>query len=493
MELGSDRYRFLVEQSGDMISTHRPGDWSYTASSPAVEVISGYRPDEIIGKPAYDFFHPEDAEAMKQKLIPYIYQHGIRTFRYRHRHKNGKYYWLESTHRSIRDEITGELKEIIAVSRNINTQIEAEESSRRLAKVVESSSDLLVFCDQHFNITYMNASALMGFNLTKAEIETANLTQFLQTPSFQKLQTLAYRVAQTNDSWQGSLHLKSKQFTNRFMVLQQVLVEANNATNNNDDYYIFIIRDITEQKKAEQEKQQHQDEIVHASRLMTMGEMASGLAHEINQPLATTLNYARGAIRQIDNGKLTDLAKIQPVFANIVRQAQRAADIVKRLRTLVKKTPYQRSNVALNPLCEEVVFFLKHELTDCNVEIEFNLATTSPIVDADNVQIEQVLINLLRNALDAYADSKRDNKLIRITTLVRSNTVFLDITDYGTGVSKDLIATLFDPYVSNKQTGLGMGLSISRSIIEAHGGEISVQSDGSSFTTFTVQLPCITQ
>ncbi|MFQ3220023.1 MAG: two-component system sensor kinase FixL [Paraglaciecola sp.] len=491
MELGNERYRFLVEQSGDMISTHRLGDWAYTATNPAVEVVSGYKPEEIMGKPAYDYFHPEDAEAMKKKLIPAIYRFGIRTFRYRHRHKNGKYYWVESTHRSIRDETTGELQEIIAVTRDINTQVETEEVSRRLAKVVEASSDLLVFCSQDYKVTYMNVSALTGFNLIKEQAESTNLGQILSKESFQKIKTLACQVANTSGGWRGCLQLKSDRFVDRFIVLEEVLVHAQYGINDTDDYYALIIRDISEQKLAEQEKQQHQAEIAHASRLMTMGEMASGLAHEINQPLATTLNYARGAVRQIESGKLTELSKIQPVFANIVRQAQRAADIVKRLRTLVKKTPYQRSKVSLNPLCEEVVFFLKHELSDRNVEVELDLAADTPEIEADSVQIEQVLINLLRNALDAYANVARDDKLIRIRTVTEASTVSLRITDYGVGVAENVMASLFEPYVSDKQTGLGMGLSISRTIVEAHGGKISMKSDGSSFTTFTVQLPCI--
>lgn len=489
LELDSERYRFLAEQSGDMISTHSPDSWAYTATNPAVEVVSGYRAEEIIGKPAYDYFHPEDAQAMKDKLIPAIYRHGIRTFRYRHRHKNGKYYWVESTHRSIRDETTGELKEIIAVTRDINTQVEAEETSRRLAKVVEASSDLLVFSSHDFNITYMNSSALLGFNLIKEQAESANLAQILCKESFRKFKTLTYNITDNSRGWRGSLKLESDRFPERYIVLQELLVHSCSTTNDTDDYYVLIIRDISEQKRAEYEKQQHQAEIAHAYRLMTMGEMASGLAHEINQPLATTLNYARGAVRQIESGKLIELGKIQPIFANIVRQAKRAADIVKRLRVLVKKTPYQRSKVSLNPLCEEVVFFLKHELFDGNIEVKLDLSAEQPVIEADSVQIEQVVINLLRNALDAYEKVARDNKFIRVSTRTEANIVSILITDYGVGVTENLMASLFAPYVSNKQAGLGMGLSISRTIIEAHGGSILMASDGSSFTTFTVQLP----
>ncbi|WP_438864403.1 PAS domain-containing sensor histidine kinase [Neptunicella sp.] len=488
LDLSDERYRFLVEQSGDLISTHRPGDWAYTAVNPAVKVVCGYQPEEIMGKPAYDYFHPDDAEAMKNKLIPAIYRHGIRTFRYRHRHKNGKYYWVESTHRSIRDDNSGELQEIIAVTRDINAQVEAQEMSQRLAKVVEASSDLLVFCNQSYQITYMNPSALRFFDVAK-QSTPIDLSHLFSAQSVQKLTALAADIAQSSDNWRGNLPIKSSQFSERFIVLQELLIHSQQSTNETGDHYVFIFKDISAQKRAEQEKHQHQAEIAHASRLMTMGEMASGLAHEINQPLATTLNYARGALRHLEHGTLDDIEKVRSVFDNIVRQTQRAADIVKRLRTLVKKTPYQRSKVSLNVLCRDVVFFLQHELQDSQTTVQLDLASDIPEIDADNVQIEQVLINLLRNAIDAYSNISAEEKCVHIQTRYDAQTVSLLVTDHGRGIADSLIQCLFDPYVSDKPTGLGMGLSISRTIIEAHGGEISVKSDKSTFTTFQVILP----
>jgi len=497
LDLGEDRYRFLVEQSGDMITTHAPGDWAYTAVNPAITLVAGYHPEEVMGKPALDYFHPDDAEAMQQKLMPAIHRHGIRTFRYRHRHKDGGYQWVESTHRSIRDSLTGELKEVIAVTRDITPQVEAEMTSKRLAEVVEVSSDLIIFCDAQYRVTYMNGSALQGFGLQAlvdgGSLQGDSLRALLGVESFQKIRTLACRVAQSRGGWRGHLPLPSPRFAERYMELQEVLLHAPRGYSSKEagrgDYYTLIMRDLTEHKRAEQKLQQHQAEIAHAARLMTMGEMATGLAHEINQPLATTLNYARGAIRQIDSGKLTELAKLQPVLGNIVRQAQRAADIVKRLRSLVKKTPYQRIRMALNPVCEEVVSFLKHELANQGVEVELTLAAEQPVLEADRVQLEQVLINLLRNALDAYAGVDRPKKWVRIATELKAKSVELKVTDGGAGVSAELLPSLFEPYVSSKKAGLGMGLSISRTIVEAHGGKISVTSDGKSFTTFRVQLP----
>jgi two-component system sensor kinase FixL len=490
LNFGAERYRFLVEQSGEMISTHRPGDWVYTAVNPAVKDCFGYTPEEVLGKPAYDFFYPEDAEAMKQKLIPAIHRHGVRTFRYRHRHKSGGYFWVESTHRSIRDEDSGELKEIITVTRDITAQVQAEMASRRLADVLQVSTDLVVFCDREFHVTYMNGSALEGFGL-KESSEVNGFADLINRESTQRVKTLACQLARQKGHWRGNIVLNSPRFAGRRMELQEVLVHPQRSYTESDDYYTLMIRDVTDRLLAEREAQQHQAEIAHASRLMTMGEMASGIAHEINQPLATTLNYARGAMRQIELGKITAVEQLMPVLSNIARQADRAASIVKRLRALIKKTPYQRQIFEINPVCRDVVEFMKHDISAEGVEIEFELCDSEPAIDADRIQIEQVLVNLLRNAMDAYKEVQRENKIVRLTTQVRNAELQIRITDYGAGIDEPMTEKLFEPYVTSKEEGLGMGLSISRTIIETHGGVIEVDSDGVSYSCLSITLPAI--
>lgn len=363
-ELDQARYRFLVEHSGEMISAHRPGDWAYTAVNPAIKSFSGFSPEEVMGRSAYDFYHPEDAEAMKNKLIPAIYKDGIRTFRYRHRHKDGSYGWIESTHRSIRDPDTGELKEIVAVSRDISAQIKAEQALR-----------------------------------------------------------------------------------------------------------------------------EQQAELAHMSRLMTMGEMASGLAHEINQPLATTLNYANGALRKLQQGKEIEPQRLQSLLQAIVKQSQRAADIVKRLRGLVKKTPYQRTEVELSALCIDAADFFQHEATLLSVDIRVDVPDKPVVIHADKVQIEQVLVNLIRNALDVYRDSPMADKGIRVRLQSFTGNARLCVMDNAGGVDPQLGDSIFEPFVTSKSDGLGMGLSISRSIIEAHGGSISLESGRDCGTIFQILLP----
>lgn len=480
-----ERYRFIIEHMGDMITTHRPGDWAYTSISPQALQVSGFSAAELLGKPAYDFFHPDDAEAMKNKLIPAIYRHGIRTFRYRSLHKNGNYYWVESTHRSIRDPASGELLEIIAVTRDIAQQVRAEQANQRLAAVVEASADIILFCDQRTRVTYMNRAAQRGLELPPGG--DIGLRQLFCTESYQRVKTLAFQVAGTRGNWRGSLRVKSPLARRRFWVLEQVIAQP--QLTGMDDYFSLIIRDQTEQKRAEREAQERQAQLAHASRLMTLGEMASGLAHEINQPLATTLNYARGTIRQLQQGRELAAPQLREVLESIIRQAQRAADIVKRLRSMVKRTPYQRVRFVLDEVCAEVLSFLQSEAAAQQVDLRLHRAAEPLPIEADRIQIEQVLINLLRNAIEAYRDGDSAGKHVDIHLSAGREEACVRVTDYAGGVDKQRLQQLFEPYYSSKSGGLGMGLAISRSIVEAHGGRIEADSDGRHYTAMAVHLP----
>jgi two-component system sensor kinase FixL len=492
MPLDNARYRHLVEQSGDMISTHRPGDWAYTTINPALVEVCGYTADELLGRPAYDFFHPDDAQAMKRRMIPAIYQHGVRTFRYRSRHKNGRYFWLESTHRSIRDPESNELIEIISVTRDITKQVKAESASKRLAQILEVSSDLVMFCDPTLRVNYMNPSALAGFSI--AQFEGANLESLLAEDSVTRLREIIFPQAKKEGAWRGEIRLKSPRFSKRFMILREVLIHVSTDGLDDQEQYSLIVMDLTRQAAAERESRHHQSELAHANRLSSLGEMASGLAHEINQPLATALNYASGAISQIDNGKLNKVQDLTPVLEKIALQAQRAAGIVKRLRSLVKKTPYQRQEFLLNPVCLDVVDFIRHELRKAGVNVVCRLADEELMLEADRIQLEQVLINLLRNALDAHEGLDADHPPIEMITSGDAENVFIEVLDYGKGMEPDYLEELFKPYVTSKPQGLGMGLSITRTIVETHGGAIDVESrvatpEKSGFTRFSIRLP----
>ena len=495
----SERYRFLVEHSGDIISTHRPGDWAYTSLNPALEQMSGYTKDELIGRPAYDLFHPDDAEAMKNKLIPAIYHHGTRTFRYRSRHKSGGYFWMESTHRSIRNE-AGELLEILAVTRDISEQVKNEELTRRLASVVDASFALILYCNRQHRLSYMNAAANEVFQRDGLE-SLPHLRDVIGQENYEALDSVVFAEAAQSGKWKGALRLKGPAVGDRYLQLEEVLAHSRADIEKEGKFYSLIVRDLTDQKLVEKKVRDHQSELIHASRLMVMGEMASGLAHEINQPLATTLNYSRGAIRKLEQGGEFSKEAVLNVFSMIVKQAQHAADIVKRLRSLVQKTPFQRQAFCLQETLQEVELLLSHDLWSHAVRLEFDMPEEAMTILGDRIQIEQVLINLIRNSMDAYgpppfggpeanrALSVQEWRKVWVKLQEKDQQVEISIRDSAGGVDEGINERLFEPYITSKTDGIGMGLSISRSIVEAHGGQIVVHSDFRTATTFTIVLP----
>ena len=253
-------------------------------------------------------------------------------------------------------------------------------------------------------------------------------------------------------------------------------------------YVNIYARDITAVRRAEQESRQHQSELVHVCRLSTMGEMATGMAHELNQPLSAIVNYAKGASRRLQGGML-DTPPLVEAMRQISAQAQRAGEIIRRLRALVGKQAPIRSVVDLNYLVREVCGFLEFETSKLALRIELDLTEGEIPVNVDLVQIEQVLLNLVRNALDALEDRPADERHLAIFTRVRGDEAIVGVADNGPGIPPERMAHLFDPFYTTKETGMGMGLAISQTIIDDHNGAIRADSEPGRGTVFHLHLP----
>jgi len=481
-----DRYRQLTEKSPDLISRHAPDDFSFIDVNPAVEKILGYAPEEILGIPAYDLFHPEDADTWTNRDSGVTYREGVYTSTYRFKCKNGSYIWLETTSRTIRNPETGVMEEIICISRDVSERVQADQAMTRLARVVEASSDLVMFSSEDHQINYLNEAAQKTMNIDKGRFPTLHLDELVTRETYQMMLDKLFPQVMETGNWRGEILLKPGSMEDRIAVIQQII--AHKSEEGELQYFSIIGRDITDQKKAEEESMQHQLEMAHISRLLSAGEMASGLAHEINQPLAAILNYSRGSLRRIEDGSMTRLEEVKKALELIARQAVRAADIIKRLRSFVRKTEYQRMEFRINDVCEEIAQFLEQEAQNAGIRYVFRLDDSDPSLHADKVQIEQVILNLLRNAIEAYKHCEQTEKTITIQSSSKAGQILIQIQDQGAGISSQQLENLFEPFFTTKDSGLGMGLSISRTIIEAHGGRLWAESDGSS-TTFTIRLP----
>lgn len=252
---------------------------------------------------------------------------------------------------------------------------------------------------------------------------------------------------------------------------------------------LAMARDITERKQAEKQERQHLAELTRAWHANAMGEMASGLAHELNQPLCAIQNYAGGCLR-LAGKRDVDMKTLRTSIEQIGEQAERAADIIKRIRGLVGKREPRRALLDIKALLNDAVGMIEKEAIRHNVTVVPELSGRLPKVEADDVEIEQVALNLMRNAIEAMGDERVTKRTLTIaTSRAERDTIEVAIKDTGRGLPPKLSGTVFDSFFTTKEKGLGIGLSLSRRIVEAHGGRLWAESDGSSGATFKFTLP----
>ena len=254
---------------------------------------------------------------------------------------------------------------------------------------------------------------------------------------------------------------------------------------------VFLVTesfDVTEQRRAEEEAKQHRARIAHVSRLSTLGEMAAGIAHEINQPLTAISLFAQAGRRLVDAGNID---KLDDVCEKLTEHALRASDVVERMQTMARQTESVKEMVDCNDLIESAVKLAESEARIHDIQIEFDKCDALPDVSVDVVQIQQVALNLIRNGMEAMlaADRCRNGSVKVSTQIEDDDRIVVVVSDDGTGIPDDRIDKLFTPFSTTKKSGMGMGLSISQAIVRAHGGLIDFRNNDSGGATFSFTLP----
>lgn len=255
-------------------------------------------------------------------------------------------------------------------------------------------------------------------------------------------------------------------------------------------YFTHIVRDVSSRKQLEQQNREHLDQLAHVTRLGLMGEMASGIAHEVNQPLAAISNYTQASMNLIAKPNL-DLVKLVDILSKTQQQALRAGKIIHRMRNFVKSHTLHRSPINLKDLIHDALDLCIPELKQNNISFKFELETDLPPVNVDKIQIEQVLINLIRNSVNAMQKQLLTQKpqLTIEAFLIDSNKIQVRVKDNGHGIEHDQQQNILTPFFTTKADGMGMGLSISRSIVEAHEGSLHFNSLPGKGATFYFTLP----
>jgi two-component system sensor kinase FixL len=255
-------------------------------------------------------------------------------------------------------------------------------------------------------------------------------------------------------------------------------------------FFTGFIRDLTERQQTEARLQELQSELVHMSRLTAMGEMASALAHELNQPLAAIANYMKGSRRLLENRQDQSLSPLRDAMEKAADQALRAGDIIRRLRDFVSRGESERRVEDVKKLIEEASALALVGAKDKGVRVRFAFDPRINFVLADKVQVQQVLVNLVRNAIDAM-ETAPIRELDVATSPALDNMVEISVADTGGGIAPEIADQLFQPFITTKSHGMGVGLSISRTIIESHGGSITQRPHPGGGTIFTFTLPVV--
>jgi two-component system, LuxR family, sensor kinase FixL len=359
-------------------------------------------------------------------------------------------------------------------------------SHAHLRSILETVPDAMVVIDERGIIQSFSAAAERLFGFTAAEVQRRNVGMLMPAP---------YR--HEHDGYLGHYLTTGERKiigVGRVVVGQRrdgttfpMELSVGEVAHEGKRKFIGFVRDLTQRQEGERLLHEVQSELLHISRLSTMGEMASALAHELNQPLSAVANYLQGSKRLLQNSTDTRAPMIMEALDKASEQAVRAGQVIHRLRDFVARGETEKRIESIKKLIEEASALALVAAKDHSVRVNLQLDPSRDLVLADRVQIQQVLLNLLRNALEAMQTSER--RVLDVSTSPAENDmVAVDIADTGCGIAPDVASRLFQPFVTTKRQGMGVGLSISRTIIQSHGGEITVEPNAGGGTVFRFTL-----
>ncbi|MDQ4136677.1 MAG: PAS domain S-box protein [Pseudomonadota bacterium] len=469
-------------------------DGRITSWNAGAERITGWTADEIVGRP-FSVFYPEDGiaagrperELALAREVGRYEEQGLRL------RKDGSAFMAHVTLTPLRDA-TGELKGFAKVTRDITERVAADEALRaseaHLRSILETVPDAMIVIDEQGRIQSFSATAERLFGYAGEEVLGHNISILMPEPYRSQHDGYMARYLTTGERriiGIGRVVVGQRKDESTF----PMELAVGEMRSNDRRYFTGFVRDLTERQKTETRLQELQSELVHMSRFTALGEMASTLAHEINQPLTAITNYLKGCRRILERIEGEQVPMLREAVNQAAEQALRAGQVIRHLREFVSRGESERHIESLPKLVQEASALALVGAKEKGVRVSFRFDPDAPLVLADRIQIQQVLLNLIRNAIEAMQDVSRRELIVATRALADDGQVEISVEDTGPGLAPEVAAQLFQPFVTTKKHGMGVGLSICRTIVESHGGRIAAEARPGGGTVFRFTLRAV--
>jgi PAS domain S-box-containing protein len=448
--------------------------------------LLGFDPEEGIpsNEAFYERIHPEDRERVRREVFLERPEEGPHfDMEFRIVLPGGAIKYVHSTGHPVRN-ISGDLLEYVGTSIDVTERKRGEQATRLLAAVVESSHDAIVSKNLDGIITSWNTGAERLFGYAAEEAVGQNITLIIPPDRRDEERAIVEQLTRDEriDHFETVRMRKDGSLLDVALTISPMKDAAGRIVGASK-----MARDITERKRAEEALRQAQADLAHMSRVTTMGELTASLAHEIRQPISAAVTNAKTCLRWLGRDE-PDVTEACEAASRLVKDVTRAADIIGRISSLFKKDALQRELVDVNELIREMIVLLRSEASRYSISIRTELDEGLPKVMADRVQLQQVLMNLMLNGIEAMVDMGTGGELTIKSQQGDNRQLLISVGDTGVGLEPEQAEQIFNAFFTTKPQGSGMGLPISRSIIESHGGHLWATSNSGPGATFQFTL-----
>jgi len=438
-----------------------------------------------------ELIHPDDRDRVRREVRKAVDAGDVIEFEYRIVTRSDDERWMWERGRAVNSEMINDIRVegfISDITDRKRAEIALVEARTFSEAVVDTAADAVITIDASGTIETFNRAAQQMFGYSFEETQGKNVSMLMPGPYDSEHNQYIARYLKTNEA---RIIGKGREISaqRKGGTVFPVHLSVSEVRNRPERKFVGLIRDISRQRAAETEARQHREQLAHMDRLNMLGEMATGIAHEINQPLTAISLFAQAGKRLFGGGE--NLDRLPEIFDKLNQHALRASAVIERMQAMARRQESVKEIVDCNALVGEVAKLAESEARIRDMTIAVETEKKLPPVAVDTVQIQQVALNLLRNGMEAMQSVDcSDGNTIRLKTRLRSDgDVEVAVVDKGCGVSEAVAKNLFTPFSTTKDSGMGMGLSISRAIIAAHGGHLDFYNNDSGGATFFFGLP----